>query len=117
MFFGIGATSSVIQEAGSPRVGDSADPKALVVLVNKAFHAAARRHFEQVEGSGDVGVHEVLTGVRHDMRPVQCRGVDNRLNAALKHFSQEIPVCNRANTIGVSRCFYVDADCATIRPP
>jgi hypothetical protein len=33
MFLGMDATSSVIQAAGSPSAGVSAEPKALVVLV------------------------------------------------------------------------------------
>ena len=82
MFFGTGATSSVIQAAGAPGGGISASPNTLVVVVKtKALHAGRDRLLQQVERAGDVGVDEVLPRVGRDMRLVQGRGVQHRRDA------------------------------------
>ena len=83
MLRGTGATSSVIQAAGAPGGGVSARPNALVVLVKTNRLTPGRdRLLEQVERAGDVGVDEVLAGVRADVRLVQRRRVDDRVDAA-----------------------------------
>ena len=82
MFFGTGATVSSIQAAGAPGGGLSASPKALVVLVmTKARTPRARGLLEQDQRAANIGLDEGLALVALDMRLVQRRRVQNRVDA------------------------------------
>jgi hypothetical protein len=110
MFLGRGTTSSVIHAAGSPRDGVRARPKTLVVLGEKErADSRVAGLFEQVQRAGDVGVDELLAGVRGHVRLVQSRGMDDGIHAAQAHF-EEPAVHNRSNAMGESRRRDVEAE-------
>ena len=71
MFFGMGATSSVIQAARRAdwrreRVAESAGGAG----EHEGAHATLRRGFEQVQRPGDIGVDEGLARMRGHVRLV-----------------------------------------------
>ena len=97
MFFGIGLVDSVIHAAGSPGDGTSASPNALVVLVKtNARTRFADGRFEQRKRSGDVRVDEGLRTVRCDVRLVQRRGVQYRVDSGHDPLDHG-PIGNRAD--------------------
>ena len=96
-------TSSSIHAAGAPGGGASARPNALVVLRE---HERARpgrdRLLEQVDRGGDVRVDEVAPRVAADVRLVQRRGVQHRVDAR-DRAARDVAVGERPDEVGVGR--------------
>ncbi len=110
MFFGTGATRSSIQAAGCVRRGFQRIAKrARRRGHDEGADASARRLLEQDQRAENIGLDEGLTRMGRDMRLVQRRGMEDRIDA-LHGARDQGAVGDRADLVGERSGNDVEAD-------
>ena len=101
MFFDSGTTASVIHAAGaSAGWGQRGTEGTGRAGVDEGTHAGFYGGFEQVQRAADVGVDELLPRVGFDVRLMQGRGMQHRVDAVVHAGGNEGGIGDRADAIG-----------------